>query len=348
MITNAITKDDTSYTQHYLTMTFHPSAKLAKMTRNLSSSYLCSSSAFPPLISTSLELHTSKGNMSSLKSFIKAVRAAKTINDERTVIQKESAAIRTSFREDYADISVRRQNVAKLLYLFTLGERTQLGSGRVSQASCILSIYWQEDLVTSARMFLLDENQEMSTLVTNSLQSDLNHSNQYIVSLALCTLANIASTEMARDLFADIEKVVASSNPYLRKKGALCAIGIIRKVPDLEEVFVDKAKSLLSDKNHGVLICGISLITDLCIHNPELIGTFKKSIPIIIKHIKSLSTSGYVPEYDVSGIADPFLQVKLLETFLRLLGAGDVQASEQMSDILAQIVSNTDSSKTVG
>lgn len=284
--------------------------------------------------------------MSSLKSFIKAVRAAKTIADERTVIQKESAAIRTSFREDYADISVRRQNVAKLLYLFTLGERTHWG-----QVECLKllasSRFTDKRLGYLGTMLLLDENQEVLTLVTNSLQSDLNHPNQYIVSLALCTLANIASTEMARDLFADIEKVVASSNPYLRKKGALCAMRIIRKVPDLEEVFVEKAKSLLSDKNHGVLICGISLITDLCIHNPELIGTFKKSIPIIIKHIKSLSTSGYVPEYDVSGIADPFLQVKLLR-LLRLLGAGDVQASEQMSDILAQIASNTDSSKTVG
>ncbi|KAF5097082.1 hypothetical protein D0Z03_001486 [Geotrichum reessii] len=284
--------------------------------------------------------------MSSLKSFIKAVRAAKTIADERTVIQKESAAIRTSFREDYSDVSVRRQNVAKLLYLFTLGERTHWG-----QVECLKLLasprFTDKRLGYLGTMLLLDENQEVLTLVTNSLQTDLNHPNQYIVSLALCTLANIASTEMARDLFADIEKVVSSSNPYLRKKGALCAMRIIRKVPDLEEVFVEKAKSLLSDKNHGVLICGIALINDLCVHNPELINTFKKLIPVIIKHIKSLSTSGYVPEYDVSGIADPFLQVKLLR-LLRILGAGDVQASEQMSDILAQIASNTDSSKTVG
>jgi AP-1 complex subunit gamma-1 len=34
-----------------------------------------------------------------VKQFIRNVRAAKTIADERTVIQKESAAIRASFRE---------------------------------------------------------------------------------------------------------------------------------------------------------------------------------------------------------------------------------------------------------
>jgi AP-1 complex subunit gamma-1 len=35
------------------------------------------------------------------------VRAAKTIADERAVIQKESAAIRASFREESADHAVR-------------------------------------------------------------------------------------------------------------------------------------------------------------------------------------------------------------------------------------------------
>jgi hypothetical protein len=45
--------------------------------------------------------------MSSLKQFIRNVRAAKTIADERAVVQKESAAIRASFREESHDSNVR-------------------------------------------------------------------------------------------------------------------------------------------------------------------------------------------------------------------------------------------------
>ena len=46
----------------------------------------------------------------------------------------------------------------------------------------------------------------------------MNHSNMYAVGLALCTFADIASEEMSRDLANEIEKLLGSSNTYIRKK----------------------------------------------------------------------------------------------------------------------------------
>jgi AP-1 complex subunit gamma-1 len=101
-----------------------------------------------------------------VKQFIRNVRAAKTIADERAVVQKESAAIRASFREESHDSNVRRNNVAKLLYLFTLGERTHFG-----QIECLkLPRFADKRLGYLGTMLLLDENQEVLTLVTNSLK----------------------------------------------------------------------------------------------------------------------------------------------------------------------------------
>lgn len=59
-------------------------------------------------------------------------------------------------------------------------------------------------------------------------------------------------------------------------------------------------------------------------------------MPLLVRHLKTLVTTGYSPEHDVSGITDPFLQVKLLK-LMRLLGKGDQEASETMNDILAQV-----------
>ncbi|KAJ5846840.1 hypothetical protein N7534_010509 [Penicillium rubens] len=293
--------------------------------------------------------------MSSLKQFIRNVRSAKTIADERAVIQKESAAIRASFREESHDSGIRRNNVAKLLYLFTLGERTHFG-----QIECLKLLashrFADKRLGYLGTMLLLDENQEVLTLVTNSLKNDLNHSNQYIVGLALCTLGNIASVEMSRDLFPEVESLMSTANPYIRRKAAICAMRICRKVPDLYEHFLEKAKNLLSDRNHGVLLCGLTLAIDLCEAEEEeeeeggpvgVIEMFRPLAGGLVRALKGLTTSGYAPEHDVSGITDPFLQVKILR-FLRVLGRGDVATSELINDILAQVATNTDSSKNVG
>ncbi|KAF7552700.1 hypothetical protein G7046_g7327 [Stylonectria norvegica] len=288
----------------------------------------------------------------AVKQFIRNVRAAKTIADERAVIQKESAAIRASFREDSQDHNIRRNNVAKLLYLFTLGERTHFG-----QIECLKLLasprFADKRLGHLATSLLLDENQEVLTLVTNSLKNDLGHSNQYVVGLALCTLGNIASIEMSRDLFPEIENLVATSNPYIRRKAALCAMRICRKVPDLQEHFLEKAANLLSDRNHGVLLCGLTLVTSLCEADEEeggeegIVEKFRTQVPGLVRTLKGLATSGYAPEHDVTGITDPFLQVKILH-LLRVLAVGDAETSEQINDILAQVATNTESSKNVG
>ncbi|KAJ0166437.1 AP-1 complex subunit gamma-1 [Colletotrichum tanaceti] len=287
-----------------------------------------------------------------VKQFIRNVRAAKTIADERAVIQKESASIRASFREESGDHSVRRNNVAKLLYLFTLGERTHFG-----QIECLKLLasprFADKRLGHLATSLLLDENQEVLTLVTNSLQNDLAHSNQYVVGLALCTLGNIASIEMSRDLFQQVESCINTSNPYIRRKAALCAMRICRKVPDLHEHFVDKVSNLLADRNHGVQLCGLTLATSLCEADEEeggeegVVEKFKAFVPNLVKTLKALATSGYAPEHDVTGISDPFVQVKILR-LLRVLAMGDARVSEQINDILAQVATNTDSSKNVG
>ncbi|KAG0339561.1 clathrin associated protein complex large subunit [Podila humilis] len=279
-----------------------------------------------------------------LKDLIKAIRACKTHADERAVIQKESAFIRTSFKEE--NIELRHSNISKLLYIHMLGYPAHFG-----QIECLKlaasPLFSDKRLGYLGTMLLLDENQEVLTLLTNSLKNDLNHSNMYIVGLALCTLGNIASAEMSRDLCSEVEKLLGSSNMYIRKKAALCAIRIIRKVPDLQENFIQRASSLLNDRNHGVLLSGITLITEMSLASQETLLHFRKAVPILVRHLKNLVSAGFSAEHDVTGVTDPFLQIKILR-LLRILGKDDVESSEAMNDILAQVATNTESTKNVG
>jgi AP-1 complex subunit gamma-1 len=51
---------------------------------------------------------------------------------------------------------------------------------------------------------------------------------------------------------------------------------IVRKVPDLLDHFTHRATSLLSDRNHGVLLCGVTLVTEMCLIDESATEDFRK------------------------------------------------------------------------
>ncbi|KAL2903197.1 AP-1 complex subunit gamma-2 [Bienertia sinuspersici] len=280
-----------------------------------------------------------------LRDMIRSIRACKTAAEERGVVRKECAAIRASISENDSDY--RHRNMAKLMFIHMLGYPTHFG-----QMECLKLIaapgFPEKRIGYLGLMLLLDERQEVLMLVTNSLKQDLNHTNQYIVGLALCALGNICSAEMARDLAPEVERLLQFRDPNVRKKAALCSIRIIKKVPDLAENFVNPAASLLKEKHHGVLITGVQLCTDLCKSSEDALEYFRrKCTDTVVKILKDLVNSPYAPEYDIAGITDPFLHISLLR-FLRVLGHGDADASDSMNDLLAQVATKTESNKNAG
>ena len=97
----------------------------------------------------------------------------------------------------------------------------------------------------------------------------MNSTNVYIIGLALCTLGNIASPAMSRDLSSEVERLVGSPNSYVRKKACLTALRIIRKVPDLVDHYMECVQKLLGERNHGVLLTAVTLMEQMCAHNEE-------------------------------------------------------------------------------
>jgi AP-1 complex subunit gamma-1 len=152
---------------------------------------------------------------------------------------------------------------------------------------------------------------------------------------------------MARDLVMDIDRHMRGDNEHLKKKAALAAIRVFTKVPELVEDFSESILNLLRGKNHGVLLSGVQLITQVIQIDSANIKYFENLVPKLVRQLRNLLSMGYSSEYDVSGIADPFLQVAILH-LLRLLGKNNDEASEAMNDVLAQVATNTETAKTAG
>jgi len=296
-----------------------------------------------------------------LRDLIRQVRACKTAAEERAVIAKESAMIRTAIREEQEQY--RHRNVAKLLFMHMLGYPTHFG--QLECMKLVASPHFPEKRIGYlGMMLLLSEQADVLMLATNSLKNDLNSDNKFIAGLALCAIGNLATSDMSRDLAPEVDKHLGSSKPYLRKKACLAMARCLTKCSDMVEDFVDRVVSLLNDRSHGVLITVVQLMTRVLVMDRQYYEeeegvpegadydspcrtAFLKLVPSLVKLLRNLLSMGYSPDHDVGGISDPFLQVQIL-TLLRLLGANSVKASEEMNDVLAQLATNTETSKNAG
>jgi AP-1 complex subunit gamma-1 len=292
-----------------------------------------------------------------LRDLIRKVRACKTAAEERAVIAKESAMIRTAIREEQSHF--RHRNVAKLLYMHMLGYPTHFG--QLECMKLIASPHFPEKRIGYlGMMLLLSEEADVLMLATNALKNDLNSENRFVSGLALCAIGNLATADMSRDLAPEVDKHLKSSQPYLRKKACLAMARCLTKCPEMVEDFVDRVVTLLKDRSHGVLVTVIQLMTQVLIVEQQnklmeeeegdvdtpCQEAFTKLVPSLVKIVRSVTGGGYAAN-DAGGVTDLFLQVHIL-TLLRLLGAGDAQASEEMNDILAQVATNTETSKNSG
>ncbi|XP_063769664.1 AP-1 complex subunit gamma-like 2 isoform X2 [Pseudophryne corroboree] len=195
-------------------------------------------------------------------------------------------------------------------------------------------------------MMLLDERQDAHLLITNSMKRDLEHSSSVVQGLALCTLACLGSAEMCRDLAGEVERLLKTSSAHVKKKAVLCAVHIIRKVPELVEMFIPASEELLGEKRHGVLYGAVLLVTEICQRHSPASKRFRKILPLLLQKLRQIM-SGYSPEHAVSGITDPFLQVRLLR-LLRILGQHDESVCDAMSDLLAQVSTCTETQSNAG
>nr|XP_020753004.1 AP-1 complex subunit gamma-like 2 isoform X5 [Odocoileus virginianus texanus] len=130
-------------------------------------------------------------------------------------------------------------------------------------------------------------------------------------------------------------------------QAVLTAVHMIRKVPELSDIFLPPCAQLLHERHHGILLGTVTLITELCERSPAALKHFRKVVPQLVHTLRTLVMTGCSTEHSVSGVSDPFLQVQILR-LLRILGRNHEESSETMNDLLAQVATNTDASRNAG
>ncbi|XP_067389225.1 AP-1 complex subunit gamma-like 2 isoform X2 [Emydura macquarii macquarii] len=282
--------------------------------------------------------------VATVAELIRGVRGARTQAAERELVQRECARIRGALRAGGPRTGT--SNLTKLLYVHLLGYPAHFG-----QMECFRHLassqFSEKRIGYLGAALLLDERQDTHLLLTNSIKNDLSHPSPCVQGLALGCLGCLGSPGMCRDLAGEVQRLAGGAPGPVRRKAVACAVHIVRKVPELSDVFVPVCDQLLEQRSHGLLHGALLLITEMCERNPEALRHFRKAVPRVVEILRSLEGSGYSPEHSIMGVSDPFLQVRALR-LLRVLGQGEEEISEGLSDALAQVATSTEATHNAG
>jgi AP-3 complex subunit delta-1 len=114
-----------------------------------------------------------------------------------------------------------------------------------------------------------NDDTEVVLLCTNMFKKDFSDANPYVVGLAINCLANICTTDLARDLVSDVVTLMASNRAYVRKKAVLVMYKIFLKFPDALRPSFPKLKEKLEDRDTSAVSCAVNVICELARKNPQ-------------------------------------------------------------------------------
>jgi AP-3 complex subunit delta-1 len=166
-------------------------------------------------------------------------------------------------------------------------------------------------------------------LSTNLIKKDLS-SNVYVEScVALHSLAQIVTNDLARDLTVDVMGMLKHSSPGIRKRSILVLFRMFVKYPESLQQAFPLLKDRLDDPDPGVVLAAINVIVELGIRHPKsylfLAPTFFNllkschSVWIRIKLAKLFTSFTLIEPRLIKKLIDPISDIIQNTTALSLL-----------------------------
>jgi hypothetical protein len=275
-----------------------------------------------------------------IANFIRSLIFAPTLDDERTLITDELAAMR-GFAKDCPN-HLKPGMIAKLLYLDTIGSDTAWGQMEViSLMTHDRASYKRIGYLAAAHMF--DETNERIVLITATVQKDLSNPNTAIQRLALTLIANICTQDMAQTLAMDVIKLASSSSPIVQRCAGMAAARILQKCPELADQIRPIVAPFLNSATHSVIAVGVVLAVDLLKVDPALTSRWAHFAPQFTTILRLLFDAKPTLEFHYGISKDPFLQIRVLQILATLHNP-----SNELDDVLSAIVTGVDIQRNSG
>ncbi|TMW69235.1 hypothetical protein Poli38472_001391 [Pythium oligandrum] len=254
----------------------------------------------------------------SLQDLVKGIRSAK--GDVNVYISQCMQEIKTELKS--TDPFLKAEAVRKLTYLHMLGYDMTWAAFHVVEVMSYDRFAHKRVGYTAASQSFT-QTTDVVLLCTNLLKKEFGSINEYEVGLAINVLANIATTDLARDLLGDVVAMMNSPKAYVRKKGTLVLYKMFLRYPQGLRLTFDKLKERMEEPDVSVVSCAVNVICELANKKP------KNYLGLAPQFFRLLTTS-----------SNNWMLIKVVKLMASLVPE-EPRLARKLLDPLATIIQNT-------
>ncbi|EDR26897.1 AP-2 complex subunit alpha-1, putative, partial [Entamoeba dispar SAW760] len=243
------------------------------------------------------------------------------LESENEIVNYEMALIRKELKEKKIKRKKRRLNALKMIYINILGYEIDVGIIEIIE---LLSSnkFLDKQIGYFAFQMLYSNVPESTRMIINTLQQDLESSNEYIVSNALTVISSLANIEVIDSLAPNIIKLCIGFNEdSIKKRGILTLTKLYKIQPNIIIINPNFMKIIEKEMNYemdlGLINSIVLLLSEIIKKNPTIVQPFgNKLINILhnLVHHKININKGI--EYHE--IVSPWLQISLFKLLSKI------------------------------
>ncbi|KAH6575611.1 hypothetical protein BASA60_004914 [Batrachochytrium salamandrivorans] len=186
----------------------------------------------------------------SLTDLIRGLRANK--GSEERFVADMTDEIRLELRKN--DLDIKTNAVSKLCVLHMMGYDMGWASFHIIEVMSSPKLS-QKRMGYYAAAISFKQDTDVLMLCTNLIKKDMSSNNSEDGSVAMHTLAQIITPDLARDLHMDLIAMLNNSKPYMRKQALRAAF--------------PRLKERLEDSDPSVVSAAVNVICELARKNPK-------------------------------------------------------------------------------
>ncbi|KAL4162277.1 hypothetical protein PRNP1_002824 [Phytophthora ramorum] len=254
----------------------------------------------------------------NLQDLVKGIRSTK--GDVSVYISQALQEIKAELRN--TDPFVKAQAVRKLTYLHMLGYDMCWAAFHVVEVMSY-ERFSHKRIGYNAACQSFTQSTDVVLLCTNLLKKEFGSTSEYEVGLAINVLANIVTTDLARDLLGDVLAMMGSPKPYVRKKATLVLFKMFLRYPQGLRLSFDRLKERMEEPDVTVVSCAVNVICELANKKP------KNYLGLAPQFFRLLTTS-----------SNNWMLIKVVKLLASLVPE-EPRLARKLLDPLATVIQNT-------